>query len=311
MEEAVEILERGWQAQHEKDVRAWNEHLERRRGSDNGGVGGQEQATPDNGQDSGAPEWLNNPTPSFLDVQPARHVLKRLEKKEFVELWHFTIQGCYEAATVDLNNPNDTFGLVHTDNGVVFQPVTTSSASSKVIRDEELSWEQLTEGKTRLLGCMKSCGWSGHEVNQLAIFFLNLDTHPIRSRQYGLQTIMRYQEMVRRHWTQALRNGKPYSIGTVNDDLLRDFQTQIGLEILANNNVSKEPEISFNHRLIFPHVYLRTYCITKIVHAPPRTCTAPHPHRTAPNRTHIALHRTRTTLHRHQFALAPASHHGT
>ena len=70
VEEAIKILERGWQAQHEKDIWAWNKHLECLRDSDNGrgGVGGQEQATLDNGQDSGAPEWLNNPTPSFLDI---------------------------------------------------------------------------------------------------------------------------------------------------------------------------------------------------------------------------------------------------
>jgi len=31
------------------------------------------------------PNWINLPTPGFLDIKPARHVLKKLEKKEFVE----------------------------------------------------------------------------------------------------------------------------------------------------------------------------------------------------------------------------------
>ena len=31
------------------------------------------------------------PTPRFVDIKPARHALKRLEK-EFVEIWYFTAE---------------------------------------------------------------------------------------------------------------------------------------------------------------------------------------------------------------------------
>ena len=244
VDEAVEILRRGWQAQHEKNIQAWNEQVGRQPpGAGNDDDEPRPQNLPDTGRDNDdddeTPDWLSRPTPSFLDVQPARHVLKKLEKKEFVELWHFTAQGCYDAATMDLNTPDDTFGLIHTDKGLMLQSVGASSISSKITKDEDLSWEQLTEGKTRLIGCMGSCGWNEHEIRQLAKFFLNLDIHPIRSQLYGPQAIMRYQEKVRRNWTQALKTGNPYSIGTVNDELLREYQRQIAIEILAKNNVSQ------------------------------------------------------------------------
>ena len=241
-EEAIEILKRGWKAQHEKNVAAWNEQLEqRRRNLEEERNEEERRPSPPaiaGNEDDEVPEWLDKPTPSFLDAQPARHVLKKLEKKEFVELWHFTIQGCHDAALIDLQAPDDTFGIVHTDKGLMLQSVGASSVSSKVTRDEDLSWEQLTEGKTRLIGCMGSCGWSEHEVKDLARFFLNLDINPIRSQQYGSQAIMRYQEKVRKNWTTLVRDGSPYSIARINNDLLKEYQRQIGLEIMARNNVS-------------------------------------------------------------------------
>ena len=239
VEEAAEILKQGWQTLHDKNIQTWNEHLEQRRRNQNTEEERRRADQPDNDPDGDdPPDWLNKPTPSFLDIQPARHILKRLEKKEFVELWHFTAQGCHEAATTDLNSSEDTFGIIHTDKGVAFQSITASSTSTKVIRDEELTWDQLTEGKTRLIGCMVPCGWNKHEAKQLAGFFLELDIHPIRSQPYGLQTILRYQEKVRRDWTQALKTKNPYAIATISHQLLREYQTQIGLEILGRNNVS-------------------------------------------------------------------------
>ena len=125
---------------------------------------------------------------------------------------------------MDLNSPDNTFGLIHTDKGIALQSIMASSTSSKAVNDEKLSWEQLTKGKTRLIGCMSSCGWSRHEVRQLANFFLNLDVHPIRSQQYGPQAILCYQEEVRRNWTQSLKSGgEPYSIASINNELLKGY----------------------------------------------------------------------------------------
>ena len=235
-EEATEILRQSWKVQHEKDIEAWNERLQQPPGSEQGNEGNI-QTTPNPPLDE-APEWLNRPTPNALEILPARHVLMRLEKKEFVELWHFTAQGCRDAAAMDLAAPEDTFGLVNTDKGILFQTIGASSVSSKVVKDENLSWDQLTEGRKRLLECMNSCGWSVFEVKELAKFYINLDLHPIRSQSYGLQAILRYQERVRRDWVRSLKIGRPYAIGTINDDLMNECQRQIAMEIQARNNVS-------------------------------------------------------------------------
>lgn len=241
-EEATEILERAWTAKHDRDTVLWNEYLQQRQQEIEQDEERERQGPEDAGgeqlNEPEEPEWVNRPTPSFLDIKPARHVVKRLEKKEFVELWHFTAEGCREAAMTDLATPDDTFSLVNTDKGIFLQTLGASSSSSKVIKDENLSWNQLTEAKTRMVGCLKACGWSEHEVSQLIMFYLSLDTHPIRSQPYGLEAIMRYQSRVRRDWIARLRTGDSYSIAAVNDDLMREYRDEIRNEEQARNNVS-------------------------------------------------------------------------
>ena len=241
IEEAIEILERSWREQHEKNIEAWDEFQRRRQPSPDQNrdqEGDQPIIPPGDGTHSEdePPQWLNEPTPSFLDIQPARHILKRLEKREYVEIWHFTAQGCRDTAVVDLTTPDDTFGIINTERGLMLQTVGASSTSGKATKDEHLSWEQLTEGKGRLLECMGTGGWSAYEVTELAKFFFKLDMHPIRSQDYGTQTVLRYQDRVRQDWVRRLRAGRPFAIGMINDTLMGEFQRQIGMEIQAKNN---------------------------------------------------------------------------
>lgn len=48
---------------------------------------------------------------------------------------------------MDLQALDNTFGIVHMDKGLMLQSFRASSVLSKVARDKDLSWEQLTEGK--------------------------------------------------------------------------------------------------------------------------------------------------------------------
>jgi hypothetical protein len=243
-EVAIEILRQAWAARHERDLDLWNEHLQQLRTEE----GENEQVLeiiPEDTQptETEVPDWLDRPTPSFLDIRPARNVLKRLEKKEFVELWHFTVEGCRIAAAVDIATPaNTTFGLVGTDKGYLLQDVEASS--TKAINDEYLTWNQLTEAKTRMIGCLKDCKWKSYEVDQLIMFYLSLDVHPIRSQPYGMEAIMRYQDRVRRDWTARLSSGAPYRISEVNEDLMKELRDEIKNEEQAMISVSFPP-VSF------------------------------------------------------------------
>lgn len=239
--EAIEILGRSWSAEHEKNLNLWNEHLRRQQltqGHEGNGIDNKETAPRDNTQPGSdePPEW--SPTPSSLDPRPSRHILARLEKREYVELWHFTAQGCQYPASPDVPAPGDTFRLVNTDEGLMLQKVGATSASSGVTKDEDLQWLQVFEGMKRLSECMGEHGWSRKEAQELEKFYLKLYIHPIQLEEYGPEAILRYQDRVCRDWVHRLKNGGAYAIGTVNDELLRDYQRQIGTEMQARDNVS-------------------------------------------------------------------------
>jgi hypothetical protein len=85
---------------------------------------------------------------------------------------------------------------------------------------------------------MAKCGWKRVEIEELGLFFFRLDRHQIRQDAKGLQTILCYQERVRRNWTAALKRNEGYAISTINDNLLYTYQRQIITEEQERNNVS-------------------------------------------------------------------------
>ena len=191
------VLRQAWRDQHQKRIEAWNAHLEQQLQTQEceRGPGG-ERDTPPDPPPLGKPAWSGRPTPNFLDVRPARHILKRLEQREYVELWYFTVAGCKDAAARDLAALADTFSLINTDKGLLLQDAGAAIGSPKVLKDKLLSHQEWSEGKTRIVDCMEDLGWDTYKVKELATFFFNLDLHPMKSEPYGFQAILRYQERV-------------------------------------------------------------------------------------------------------------------
>src|ERR1700753_2420911 len=240
VEEAVATLQKSWRDQHQINLDAWEEHIRQTQLNQQEEPNQQERQDQDHiGPTTTPPRppaesvWTNNPTPRFLDIRPSRHALKRLAKREIVELWHFTAQGCQDAANLDIVSPDETLSFVNTDKGYVLRPIGASSLASKVIKDEFLTFEQWSEGKNRLISCMPKHGWNDTETTQLAKFFLNLDLHPLRAQPNGLKAILCYQDRVRRDWTIALANNDGYAIGDINMDLMHEFHRQVVTEAMV------------------------------------------------------------------------------
>ena len=93
------------------------------------------------------------------------------EEEEAGELWHFTTQGCQEAAHKDLSVPDDTFSLVNTNAGLMLQSVGASVTSYKAIKDEQLTYLQWSEAKDGLTDYMRKSRWKKCEIEELAMFF--------------------------------------------------------------------------------------------------------------------------------------------
>ncbi|KAF9786296.1 hypothetical protein BJ322DRAFT_1058741 [Thelephora terrestris] len=253
-EQAIAALRKSWEDFHQRNLEAWDEYLQQQQGNqDNEGEDPPNPIIPPVTAPSTMeerPSWADRPTPSFLDIQPAHQVMKRLEKREYVELWHFTAQGCRDAAQRDLEEPDQSIRVIPSNKGMIVKAGSTGSISSKAIRDEDLTYDQWSEGKTRLLKCMEGNGWTAEETRELAKFFLNLDFDPMRSEINGLQAVMRYQEKVRRDWVKSLKNGTGYAIGTINRNLLNDYHRQVQSEIQARNNARQDEILSRQEEML-------------------------------------------------------------
>ena len=87
----------------------------------------------------------------FLMPRPSSYALRKLEDFEYVELYYFTQEGCINALENQHTLSKDTFGMTRQDNLVQLQSISALKASKNVVQDSELSWHQMTMGKTTLL----------------------------------------------------------------------------------------------------------------------------------------------------------------
>lgn len=78
--------------------------------------------------------------------RPSLFALCKLEKSEYVEAWCFTREGCAEAAAAGTNHAasEDAFAFAKMDDLVDLRPAAALSASKSVVRDINLSWDQLS-----------------------------------------------------------------------------------------------------------------------------------------------------------------------
>ena len=92
-EEAVGMLGQSWRTKHDRDDTSWTKQMRLEEEAALAAREEQEAAPipaielPKQPEKSGQQDWTNLPlTPSFLNIKPARHILKWLEKRS---LWNY------------------------------------------------------------------------------------------------------------------------------------------------------------------------------------------------------------------------------
>ncbi|KAI6094810.1 hypothetical protein F5141DRAFT_1014638 [Pisolithus sp. B1] len=87
---------------------------------------------------------------------PALYVTWKLKKGDYCELYFFTNNGLAEAESLDLSLDDEALTLLKADNGQhVWIPALTMRDKSAVIKDENLTWEQVGEATICLLNAMR------------------------------------------------------------------------------------------------------------------------------------------------------------
>ena len=100
----------------------------------------------------------DKPVGNVVTLRPSSYALTKLRDFEYIELHYFSTEGCAEAAKHDLTVAKDTFALMSSEDRLLLKPMAALKPSSKVLRDEDLNWRQMTMAKNNMLHHMSEEG---------------------------------------------------------------------------------------------------------------------------------------------------------
>lgn len=189
--------------------------------------------------------------------RPSAYALQRLDHLDYVELWYFCPQGLQESADAN-QNPTDSIAFGFTtgaDGEMGFKPANTEKASRSVVRDRDLTWRQMTMGKTAMLMQMTARGWPEKHIRALATFYVNLDIHPYRDRPNGEEILLLYQARARREFFDSLKLERGFNIAPINAELLRSIADEYRDNMRANQVSLTPPPLATKataNRLLLP-----------------------------------------------------------
>ncbi|KAI0634904.1 hypothetical protein C8Q77DRAFT_1104688 [Trametes polyzona] len=149
----------------------------------------------------------------------------RLRDFKHVDLFYFTEEGLKLAIGDTGPTGDESITLSQSDAAITLS--TAPKAPRHAKQDEHLSWDQVSKAKALFLRHAEAEGWSDEHLEILALFFLALDNHPIRSEPFRNEVVVRYQAQYRRQWHVAMDRSKPFDLSVINEQALRDIRTEL------------------------------------------------------------------------------------
>ncbi|KAF8154174.1 hypothetical protein B0H34DRAFT_790381 [Crassisporium funariophilum] len=171
----------------------------------------------------------NKVVDSVSDTRPSPYAVHKLRQGEYVELYYFTQEACSEAERSEQTAAKDNITFTAVGDQLFMKPAAAYKAAKKVIRDEDLTFKQLTLAKTDMLRHMGQEEWPEQHIIALGIFFIKLECHRLRKQDGGDAVVLRYQAQVRREWTEALKSTSDedvFDISVINDTRLNQMYTE-------------------------------------------------------------------------------------
>ena len=167
---------------------------------------------------------LNSSIPGGLPFFPAPFAIKKVKTMDYIELWYFTLEGIQDASRATLTAADDTFGLLRTNSGLTLQQIKATRTSRNVIRDDALTWEQISTAQHNILNAATS--WPEKHCVVLAKFFINLEA--LKATSSNPRALILYQAVSCQQWHAALKGqGQPFNLSIINSELLTKLENQI------------------------------------------------------------------------------------
>ena len=182
------------------------------------------------------------PPPNIITCRPSQYALQRIAAYEYIEMWYFTRDGCFEAMKQAHSQADDAFGLLSTNKVLILRPVVLVKASKNAKADHELPLTDILQARTSYLEHIKEAGWPNKHILALFKFFWNLECHPFRlSTRHGDRILATYAAKIRRHWHDRLKSGLAFNIAIINENLLQHVVTEVNDAMLGKVSAFLRP----------------------------------------------------------------------
>ncbi|KAI0634504.1 hypothetical protein C8Q77DRAFT_1073071 [Trametes polyzona] len=162
----------------------------------------------------------------------------RLKDLKHVGLFYFTEEGLRLAVGDPWPSGEDSVTLSQNDAAITLSTAPKIPKNAK--QDENLSWDQVSKAKAIFLLHAKAEGWPEEHLQILALFFLALDNHPVRSEPLGNEVAVRYQAQYRRQWHIAMDQGKPFDLSIIDEQALKSIRA----ELLQEQSIKAQEQIA-------------------------------------------------------------------
>lgn len=175
--------------------------------------------------------------PSLIIEKVSAYARSKLTSRSYIELFYFTHAGVAVTKTSNASVP-DGYTFVDTKlGGIQLCPSNKSRAYKKVVLDENLTWAQVREAKTRYLAEIADIGWPPNTVELFHKFFYAMDNHPIMNQEIGYNIMVLYQAEVRKDWFKCAELDKPlYDISAVDPQMLQECTRRVHNRIALEMN---------------------------------------------------------------------------
>ncbi|OJT05120.1 hypothetical protein TRAPUB_4081 [Trametes pubescens] len=182
----------------------------------------------DDGDDSD-PEDIRIPFgqagPDFIADQPSLFAQNKITKREYIELYYFTVGARQRARRDQLALNEDVLTLERSSSSFALK--TPVQASLEARRDDQLSWDEVMQARPQFLLWIEKLGWPPKWVKMHAAFFYRLDSHEMRSQPGGTEALALYQAKYRREWHISVTQRKLFDLSEINETAMQHIKTEL------------------------------------------------------------------------------------
>ncbi|KAL6300321.1 hypothetical protein BKA93DRAFT_829148 [Sparassis latifolia] len=135
----------------------------------------------------------NEAPPDFISARPSAYTLEKVRKFEYVELWYFLKEGWDDAYEAQHSTADDAFSITCVENVMALKPIMSSRASRNIVKDQDLTWRQMSMAKAQYLFEIRKADWPPKHYTTILNFFFALENHEYRRCDNGEISLLHYQ----------------------------------------------------------------------------------------------------------------------